>query len=106
MKQRCEGNRVILVLTPASPYHRITSYSQPGCTRYLSALRTLAEQRGIGFIDASQWFLGGDDFTDRLHMKKTRAGVFSQQLARAVAAQMPTPSEMELSRRQSCDSAV
>jgi hypothetical protein len=87
-ESRCSNLQVILLLMPASPYHREAFYSQKAWNEYLQALRCSKELRGLGFIDASQWFLSENDFADRLHLGLSRTNTFSQRLAREIVLQL------------------
>ena len=80
--------KVVIVLMPISPAHRALFYDRPLWRQYFAALEDLAFRRGIQFIDASQWMLLQQDFSDHLHMTPLTAHNFSvrlgAELARAV----------------------
>jgi hypothetical protein len=80
--------KVVIVVMPISPAHRALFYDRPLWRQYFAALEDLAFRRGIQFIDASQWMLLQQDFSDHLHMTPLTAHNFSvrlgAELARAV----------------------
>jgi hypothetical protein len=83
--------RVILLVMPASPYHRETFYTQESWNKYLHALRNLKDVDSLGFIDASRWFLSERDFADRLHLDFSRTGAFTERLAREIVLSLNCP---------------
>lgn len=80
--------RIVIVLMPISPAHQALFYNRPLWRQYFAALEDLAFRRGILFIDASQWMLLQQDFSDHLHMTPLTSRKFSvrlgAELARAV----------------------
>lgn len=70
----------VIVVMPASPWHRRVFYARASWSRYLAALERLAAERGILVIDASDWFLAEQDFVDRFHMTLPAAHDFSLRL--------------------------
>jgi hypothetical protein len=82
--RRC-GMKVVIVLMPISPAHRALFYDRPLWRQYFAALVDLAHRRGFCFIDASQWMLLQQDFSDHLHMTPQTAHNFSVRLGFALA---------------------
>jgi hypothetical protein len=79
------GVHAVIVMMPMSPYHRQVFYSQPAWHEYVQALSALARQRGIDFLDASDWAQAEQDFADHLHMSSRGIQSFSVHLGEAIA---------------------
>jgi hypothetical protein len=77
---QAKGMRVIIVVMPMSPYHHQAFYSRPLWSEYLKALISLANQRGIGVIDASGWIPEQQGYVDHLHMSPDAVHTFSARL--------------------------
>jgi hypothetical protein len=85
-RQARQGDlHAVIVMMPMSPYHRQVFYSQPAWHEYMKALAALANQRGIDFLDASDWVQSEQDFADHLHMSPRGCQSFSVHLGEAIA---------------------
>lgn len=83
---RAARMRIVLVLMPASPWHRDRFYRRSEWSPYHAAIETLAHREQIATIDASNWLIEPSDFEDHLHMSPTGTARFSLQLGQHLRA--------------------
>ena len=83
--------KVIIVVMPMSPAHRMVYYARPLWGQYLQAIEKLSAERGIGVIDASQWLPGQGNFVDHLHMTQDASREFSVRLGRELSQPVSEP---------------
>lgn len=82
---RERGLRVVILIMPASPYHRNRYYAHEPWKAYVAAVRALAAEQNIALIDASDWMPEDQDFVDHLHLAPNVVGEFSSRLGVALA---------------------
>ncbi len=75
------GARVVIVEMPMHPSHRQTFYSLPAWNKYRDYVRSLVEQAGGKYLNASDWIEHADEFADHLHLSAAGADDFSRRLA-------------------------
>lgn len=80
-ESKAHGARVVIVEMPMHPFHQRTFYSLPAWNRYRDYVRTLVEQAGAVYLNASDWIERPDEFADHLHLSASGADDFSRRLA-------------------------
>ncbi|MDO8431584.1 MAG: hypothetical protein Q7S58_04155 [Candidatus Binatus sp.] len=95
------GARVVIVEMPMHPYHQRTFYSLPAWSKYRDYVRSLVEQAGGNYLNASDWIERADDFADHLHLSAAGADDFSRRLADYVRASNAAPSAISVAPPES-----
>jgi len=84
-------SKVFVVDMPMQTNHRDFYYSSDAWRRYRSYLKAKLSERGIVFIDATDWALDSD-FLDDIHLNDQGAKTFSARLAMTLANQIDAQS--------------
>jgi hypothetical protein len=80
-ESRAHGAKVIFVEMPMHPFHQKNFYALRQWGLYRTRLRSLIEQTGSEYVNASNWIENPDEFADHLHLAPSGAQEFSRRLA-------------------------